>query len=176
VSQHLHMASLSGLAVPFPESPMTSAIRDTETEVRRAEQSVLSTLARAPAAVLATAWERWRERHAHRIVRGPETGLVMVRGRTGGAGAPFNLGEATVTRTTVRLDSGEIGHSYALGRDGEKSVHAALFHALWQREAGRVETEVLAPIRRDLAEKDAQQKRETAATKVDFFTMVRGDD
>src|ERR1700748_524834 len=52
------------------------------------------------------------------VLRGPEGGLVMVRGRAGGGGAPFNLGEMTVTRCTVRLATGEIGHSYALGRDG----------------------------------------------------------
>src|SRR6476620_11625428 len=31
-------------------------------------------------------------------LRAPETGLVMLRGRVGGAGAPFNLGEASVKR------------------------------------------------------------------------------
>ena len=34
----------------------------------------------------------------HENLREPENGLVMVRGRTGGDGAPFNLGEATVSR------------------------------------------------------------------------------
>ena len=34
------------------------------------------------------------------LLRGPETGLVTVRGRIGGGGAPFNTGEATVTRAT----------------------------------------------------------------------------
>jgi alpha-D-ribose 1-methylphosphonate 5-triphosphate synthase subunit PhnG len=102
----------------------------------------------------------------------------MIRGRTGGGGAPFNLGEATVTRSTVRLESGEIGHSYALGRDREKSIHAAVFHALWQREADRdkVEAEVLAPLKDTASAADLKRRKETAATKVDFFTMVRGDD
>ena len=35
---------------------------------------------------------------AHEDLREPENGLVMVRGRVGGDGAPFNLGEATVSR------------------------------------------------------------------------------
>src|ERR1700744_4491144 len=38
-------------------------------------------------------------------LRPPETGLAMVRGRVGGSGDPFNLGEATVTRATLRLRS-----------------------------------------------------------------------
>lgn len=151
---------------------------DQELERPTAHQETLATLAQAAPLALSGAWQRWSVRPAYRLVRGPETGLVMIRGRTGGAGAPFNLGEATVTRTTVRLESGEIGHSYALGRDREKSIHAAIFHALWLRDADRprVEAEVLAPIRAQLAMADAQRRRETAATKVDFFTLVRGDD
>ena len=35
---------------------------------------------------------------AHEDVRAAASGLVMLRGRIGGDGAPFNFGEATVTR------------------------------------------------------------------------------
>ena len=42
-------------------------------------------------------------------LREAESGLVMVRGRAGGDGAPFNLGEATVSRAAVRLATGEVG-------------------------------------------------------------------
>ena len=112
------------------------------------------------------------------LLRGPETGLVTVRGRTGGGGAPFNTGEATVTRATVRLASGQIGHAYALGRDKEKVRLAAILDALWC-EAGhraRIEENIVAPLVRSQAERDARRRAETAATKVDFFTMVRGED
>ena len=37
-------------------------------------------------------------------LRAPETGLVMVRGRIGGTGAPFNVGEMTVTRCSVPVN------------------------------------------------------------------------
>src|SRR5690606_32786684 len=57
---------------------------------------------------------------AHERVRGPETGLVTLRGRIGGGGSAFNVGECTVTRASVRLPGGEVGHAYALGRDGGK--------------------------------------------------------
>lgn len=112
------------------------------------------------------------------MLRGPETGLVSVRGRIGGGGAPFNFGEATVTRATVRLPSGEIGHSYALGRDKEKARLSAITDALWQNPERRTEIEdkVLAPLRAAQIEADATRRAETAATKVDFFTMVRGED
>src|SRR5262249_3031052 len=79
-------------------------------------------------------------REAHRL-RGPEIGLVTLRGRIGGAGAPFNFGEATVTRATVRLQNGSVGHSYTLGRDKEKAKLAAIADALWQDPARRQEVE-----------------------------------
>ncbi len=86
---------------------------------------------------------------AHVELRPVETGLVMLQGRIGGDGAPFNFGEATVTRAAVRIASGEVGFSYVLGRDHDKARLAALCDALWQNEATRdaLEREVLAPIR-----------------------------
>ncbi|MHB2265970.1 phosphonate C-P lyase system protein PhnG [Aliihoeflea sp. PC F10.4] len=112
------------------------------------------------------------------MLRGPETGLVTVRGRIGGGGAPFNVGEATVTRASVRLSTGEIGHAYALGRDGEKAKLSAIIDALLQRtdDADTVENVILAPLRAAQSEMTTRRKAETAATKVDFFTMVRGED
>ena len=82
------------------------------------------------------------------VLRGPETGLVTVRGRIGGGGAPFNTGEATVTRATVRRPSGEIGHAYALGRDKEKVRIAAILDASWCDESTRaaVEEKIVAPL------------------------------
>jgi alpha-D-ribose 1-methylphosphonate 5-triphosphate synthase subunit PhnG len=111
-------------------------------------------------------------------LRPAATGLVMVRGRIGGDGAPFNLGEATVTRAAVRLDSGETGFSYALGRDHDKARLAAVCDALWQSEARRdgIERHVLAPIRARLARERTQKQEQAAATRVDFFTLVRGED
>ena len=112
------------------------------------------------------------------LLRGPETGLVTVRGRIGGGGAPFNTGEATVTRATVRLPSGQIGHAYALGRDKEKVRLAAILDASWCAEETQetVQTKVVAPLMKLRAGADAKRRAETAATKVDFFTMVRGED
>lgn len=111
-------------------------------------------------------------------LRGPETGLVTVRGRIGGGGAPFNTGEATVTRATVQLPSGQVGHAYALGRDKEKVRLAAILDATWCVEETRatVEEKIVAPLQRLRAEADARRRAEAAATKVDFFTMVRGED
>ena len=114
---------------------------------------------------------------AHKELRPAESGLVMIRARVGGDGAPFNLGEATVTRAAVQLASGEIGFSYVLGRDREKARLAAIADALWQCAGKRaaVERDVVAPIRARLARERTQTREETAATRVDFFTLVRGE-
>ena len=114
---------------------------------------------------------------AHSEIRPPETGLMMVRGRIGGDGAPFNLGEATVTRCSVQLATGEIGHAYLLGRDRERARLAALCDALWQTPHHRdsIERHVLSAVRRRRQAEHAREAARTAATKVDFFTLVRGD-
>ncbi len=111
------------------------------------------------------------------VLRGPETGLVTVRGRIGGGGAPFNTGEATVTRATVQLPSGHVGHAYALGRDKEKVRLAAILDGCWCAEATRttVEEKIVAPLLKAQTEADARRRAQTAATRVDFFTMVRGE-
>jgi alpha-D-ribose 1-methylphosphonate 5-triphosphate synthase subunit PhnG len=114
---------------------------------------------------------------AHEDVREAECGLVMVRGRIGGDGAPFNLGEATVSRAAVRLASGEVGFGYTLGRDREKARMIALCDALAQSDgfADAVETKVVAPLRALMSDRRSRKAAESAATKVDFYTMVRGE-
>jgi alpha-D-ribose 1-methylphosphonate 5-triphosphate synthase subunit PhnG len=114
---------------------------------------------------------------AHETLREPENGLVMVRGRIGGDGAPFNLGEATVSRAAVRLASGEIGFGYTLGRDLGKARMIALCDAMVQsREfADAVETNLLAPLRSAMLAGRERRSAEAAATRVDFYTMVRGE-
>jgi alpha-D-ribose 1-methylphosphonate 5-triphosphate synthase subunit PhnG len=111
-------------------------------------------------------------------LRAPQTGLVMLRGRIGGSGSAFNLGEATVTRAVVRLPSGAIGYSYLLGRSHRRARLAALVDALAQDPANRdrLETALVAPVRARRVEERANVRAETAATRVDFFTLVRGED
>jgi alpha-D-ribose 1-methylphosphonate 5-triphosphate synthase subunit PhnG len=110
-------------------------------------------------------------------LRQPENGLVMVRGRIGGDGAPFNLGEATVSRAAVRLASGEVGFGYTLGRDQDKARMIALCDALIQTSdhADAVEAQVLAPLRARMMSERGRRAAETAATRVDFYTLVRGE-
>jgi alpha-D-ribose 1-methylphosphonate 5-triphosphate synthase subunit PhnG len=139
-------------------------------------QAAMAVLAHAEAGEIA-ARLRNLSLPAHQDLRAPENGLVMLRGRVGGDGAPFNLGEATVSRAAVRLASGEVGFGYTLGRDGEKARLIALCDALVQsRDFGAtVERDVIAPLREQLLAERQQTAAETAATKVDFYTMVRGE-
>ena len=143
-----------------------------------ARQRIMAVMARSPAREIDNRLKALGEVPDHHDVRRPETGLVMLRGRIAGSGAPFNVGEATVTRAAVRLASGETGFSYALGRDGAKARNAALIDALWLRDdwRDRIEAEVVEPLARTIAEADARAAAEAAATRVDFFTLVRGED
>ena len=107
------------------------------------------------------------------VLRGPEAGLVMVRGRTGGGGAPFNLGEMTVTRCSVRIEAGLIGHAYVAGRNERLAELAALADALLQdptRQPGLLQT-VIEPLAASQQARRAETAAKAAATRVQFFAM-----
>ncbi|TNF62773.1 MAG: phosphonate C-P lyase system protein PhnG, partial [Rhodobacteraceae bacterium] len=110
-------------------------------------------------------------------LRAPEIGAVMVRGRTGGTGAAFNLGEMTVTRCSLKLADGTVGHAYVMGRRKTCAEAAALVDALMQTEAAaRIDAQVLDPLRREAEARSARRAARAAATKVDFLTLARGED
>ena len=114
---------------------------------------------------------------AHSQLREAQSGLVMLRGRIGGDGAPFNFGEATVSRAAIKLATGETGIGYTLGRQQDKAKLIALCDAMIQNERymPMIERLVIAPIRTRLAVEREQARQRTAATKVEFFTLVRGE-
>jgi alpha-D-ribose 1-methylphosphonate 5-triphosphate synthase subunit PhnG len=143
-----------------------------------ARQRVMAVLARSSRAAIDARIHGLIDIPPHEDLRPPESGLVMLRGRIAGAGAPFNVGEATVTRAAVKLASGEIGASYIFGRDTAKARSAALVDALWQSDQwrARIEADVIDPLSHSLSETDGRAAAQTAATRVDFFTLVRGED
>jgi alpha-D-ribose 1-methylphosphonate 5-triphosphate synthase subunit PhnG len=139
-----------------------------------ARRAWLSVLAKAPASE-ARARFAALEAPARTMLRAPETGMVMVRGRTGGSGDPFNLGEMTVTRCAVRLASGETGVGYVTGRDHAHAEIAATLDAMMQSpELKPVAEPVIAALAASAADRKAEAARKAAATKVEFFTMVTG--
>lgn len=110
----------------------------------------------------------------HTRLRGPEIGLVMLRGRAGGTGAAFNLGEMTVTRCTVQNALGLIGHAYVAGRDLAKAELAAALDAALQDAAlgPALQETVIAPLTAALSEAAAATRAEADATRVEFFTLT----
>jgi alpha-D-ribose 1-methylphosphonate 5-triphosphate synthase subunit PhnG len=144
----------------------------------RRRRDTMAVLADGSAAEIARGVAALGALPAHDEIRAAENGLVMLRGRVGGDGAPFNLGEATVSRAAVRLASGETGFGYVLGRDRDKARLIALCDALVQSAEWRdaIEAKVVAPIRDRLAAERQRKAEQVAATKVEFFTLVRGED
>ncbi|MEM7505934.1 MAG: phosphonate C-P lyase system protein PhnG [Pseudomonadota bacterium] len=141
-----------------------------------ARKAWMGLLAKAPPERLATLWQAFTPQPDHHLLRPAEVGAVMVQGRTGALGAAFNLGEMSVTRCSVRLATGEVGHAYVQGRDKAKALQAALIDALMQTgRAVRVEAEILAPLRDERQVEMAARAAKAASTKVEFFTLSRGD-
>jgi alpha-D-ribose 1-methylphosphonate 5-triphosphate synthase subunit PhnG len=111
-------------------------------------------------------------------VRPPESGLVMLRGRVGGAGSAFNVGEASVTRAVVQFSDGTLGYSYLLGRSTEKARLAAILDGLGQQASlgEQLNRNFVAGVLRRVNDEQRRRREEAAATRVDFFTLVRGED
>lgn len=153
---------------------------DNDTDMSMADQNErrqwMAVLAGADRASLEQLWQA-ETVPDFAFLRAPETGLVMVRGRAGGTGAPFNIGEATVTRCAVRLTDGTVGHAYVMGTDRRHAEIAALCDAMLQRAAdqARLMARLIAPLKSAGDARKAAAASRAAATKVDFFTMVRGD-
>jgi alpha-D-ribose 1-methylphosphonate 5-triphosphate synthase subunit PhnG len=135
-------------------------------------------LARAPLAALES-WMRGAAEGgslpAQIWLRKPETGLAMLRGRAGGAGERFNLGEVTLTRCTLRLETGEVGVAYVRGRSQRKAELAALADALLQSAqwSEAVRRRLIGPLRAQLDAQSARDRRKAQATRVEFFTLAR---
>ncbi|HEV8033703.1 phosphonate C-P lyase system protein PhnG [Yoonia sp.] len=137
----------------------------------------MSLLAKAPEGRAAILLDGAIARPAFTWLRAPEIGSTMVRARAGATGAPFNLGEMTVTRCALTLDTGEVGHAYIQGRRKEDAETAALIDALMQTAMSQtLRTSVLEPLETEMTTAKVARAAKAAATKVDFFTMVRGED
>jgi alpha-D-ribose 1-methylphosphonate 5-triphosphate synthase subunit PhnG len=114
----------------------------------------------------------------YKRLRAPETGMAMARGRAGGTGEQFNLGEVSVTRCAVAFGDGVVGMAYVRGRAQQHAEQAAVLDALMQMPAwrARVQEQVIAPLAQAQAQRAAERAAVAAQTRVEFFTMVRGED
>lgn len=139
----------------------------------------MSALAKAPSELLERRVALLGSLPAYDFLRVPEIGLAMVQGRAGGTGASFYVGEMTLTRCVVRLQIGDeaiAGYGYVGGRSLRHAELAALCDALLQHEewGDRVYTTVVEPLLQAAQEKREHQAQQVEATRVNFFTMVRG--
>ncbi|MEM8803510.1 MAG: phosphonate C-P lyase system protein PhnG [Pseudomonadota bacterium] len=151
-------------------------MKDTSNE--NAERKAwMGLLAKAPEGRVAALLDAAMTRPEFTWLRAPEIGSTMVRGRAGGTGAPFNIGEVTVTRCALTLATGEVGHAYIQGRRKSDAEAAALVDALMQgARAGAIRKAVLVPLEAEQSAAKAARAEKAAATKVEFFTMARGED
>lgn len=142
-------------------------------------QHWLAVLAKAEESELEAGWDSLEHKPDYELLRRPEAGMVMVRARAGNTGVRFNLGEMTVTRCTVRISSGEVGFGYVAGRKSRHAELTALFDALLQRTGGEVSglvESLVEPLHKAQQERKAKRLTSVAATRVDFSTLVRGED
>lgn len=171
---------------------MTSAITSTAPSTRNHDtlssdgalhahterRAALGLLARAPAEHLAACVADLGPLPEFTWLRQPECGTVLLRGRIGGDGARFNLGEATMTRCTLRLSDGTVGVGAVRGRSARQAQLIALCDAMLQQPAvnEKLTRTVIAPLAKLEAERHAAAAAKVAASRVDFYTMVRGED
>ncbi len=141
-----------------------------------ARKRYLAILARATTTELEAAKLLLGELEDVQYVRPAEVGMSMLRGRIGGTGDAFNLGEATVTRCALRVGRSHLGVGYTLGRERRKAELIALFDALLQ-DVGRsafIQRKVVDVLaQRQSAQAQAARQAAESST-VEFFTFVRG--
>ncbi|MBR9827531.1 MAG: phosphonate C-P lyase system protein PhnG [Oceanospirillales bacterium] len=144
----------------------------------RARQHWMGVLAKSAGSTLQQHWQALSLEPEYQFIRQPETGLTMLRGRVGGSGQPFNMGEMTLTRCAVRLASGTLGVSYVAGRSPQHAITAALADALLQEDDTQalLQHELIEPLQAHLHAEHQQRAAQANSTRVDFFTLVRGED
>jgi alpha-D-ribose 1-methylphosphonate 5-triphosphate synthase subunit PhnG len=137
----------------------------------------LSVLAHSSAAEFDAHWQPLNLKPEFTLIRPAEIGLTRLQARMGATGKRFVVGDATVTRAVVRLNDGTLGYSYLLGRDKAHAERCALMDALLQQtETGELlQEKIITPLAASREEQRQLRAREIASSKVDFFTLVRGD-
>ncbi|MBK0004421.1 MULTISPECIES: phosphonate C-P lyase system protein PhnG [Erwiniaceae] len=144
-------------------------------EAHKARQHWLSVLAHSSPQQLLAHWPSTLQPQ-YQLLRAPETGLTRLQARMGGTGRRFILGDTTVTRAVVQLENGTCGYSYIIGRDKAHAERCALLDALLQGDSAQtLHQQIIAPLAAARQEQLLLRSREVASSRVDFFTLVRGD-
>jgi alpha-D-ribose 1-methylphosphonate 5-triphosphate synthase subunit PhnG len=157
-----------------------------ETAQTQSRSSWMATLAKAPCPLLENCIRTLGSLPEYEFLRSPEIGLAMVRGRADGTGQPFNLGEITITRCVVQVaiaaeppaaTAAMTGFGYVAGRSQRHAELAAVCDALLQHPAwqGTVQAQVIEPLKAAAQEKCRTEAAEVESTRVNFFTLLRGE-
>ena len=110
------------------------------------------------------------------VLKAPEVGLMMTNGRIHSTGQPFHLGEVSLTRCVLKDDLGHLGYGHILGRNKAQSRAIAIFDLALQRSDSTDQAlELLTAWSAEIEEIDAMEAERVEDTRVDFFTMVRGE-
>ena len=141
-----------------------------------ARQAWMAILAKSSVVDLEQQLETLGKLPQYTFLRQPEVGLAMVRGRAGGTGQAFNIGEMTVTRCVIKIEDKQ-GFSYVGGRSKRHAELAAVCDGLLQQNEwfDLVSDRVIRPLQTKISEHQQKQQSQTDATKVEFFTMLRGE-
>lgn len=141
-------------------------------------QHWMSVMAKSSPEALIALSDNYVNSHSFETIRAAEVGLTQVRGRMGGTGSQFNVGDMTITRCVVRSSEGHYGHSYIMGRNKDHATRAAQLDAILQSQTYQkvMIEKIIQPLAQDLAVKTAEKADTVAQTKVNFFTLVRGED
>lgn len=145
---------------------------------KTARQAWMATLATARTDALMLCSNTVVRQGSFEDIRTSEVGLAQVRGRMGGTGNAFNLGDMTITRCVIRSEEGHYGHSYIAGRSKTHAQRAAELDAMLQSETyhDTVMQQVIQPLLEQQTTIDRSRREKTASTRVNFFTLVRGED
>lgn len=143
-----------------------------------ARQQWLATLAHSRSEDLLRFWQQLEIDPECEVIRQPEVGLTRLQGRMGGTGDAFNFADTTITRAVIRLADGTLGYGFIQGRDKHKAMLVAIADALLQQTEFhlRLQTHLIQPLAELQQLAKANTAKEMASSKVDFFTLVRGED
>ncbi|WNN42911.1 phosphonate C-P lyase system protein PhnG [Winslowiella toletana] len=146
-------------------------------EALKVRQHWLSVLAHSQPEQLEQHWLALKLQPDYQVIRPAETGLTRLQARMGATGQRFVLGDMTITRAVVRTADGTCGYSYIAGRDKAHAERCALLDALLQQQEMHqlLQQQLITPLAAARAERQQLRSREIASSRVDFFTLVRGD-
>ena len=145
-----------------------------EEQLQEARRDWLAILVRVPANEVIAASNEFD--FSVVILKGPEVGLLMTNGRIHSTGRPFHLGEVSLTKCVLKDDQGLLGYGHIIGRNKQQAKAIALFDLALQRINSAEPALIrLNAWKEEVAEIEAMESEAVEKTRVDFFTMVRGE-